>query len=918
MKRINGVDFEAIRNVQGISVSGGNTLGTFPQGGTQPNAILARMTDISPGLSSFTGSATSDASTVVLTLTIQLSSGQTIQHDIAFPVGSSTLAGVVNATQVASLEQLAIDVANLKDQTGDFIDTFATKAALDAYTGAKDKGDYANIEADETHDGKSTRYIWNGTEWQYQYSFSTTIALATNTTAGIVKGSEEDGKFYAEADGTGSVNGWDTLKTNAGKADPITAFGMALAASVLTATITTEKGTKPATITLPLGQNKGFYTALPDANVADKKGDWVMVNANNSLTFYIKDEDGTETAWTEQGSISQGISDAPSDGKIYGRKNQAWQEIVGGDGGVNDVKNSSGESLVSDGVATLKKFTADETQPLETLRQGMQQLQGVQFTEAPVGPFTRLYFRLVGDTSSIDNQLRIGDGVADLLLDGISSFRNIFSGGTWYPSFDVTGTTFSVSWIRNENGIGGTVRITNPSTPINGYMEDPYNPRPYENVFVINSFGNEGNMTMPILFDIRAQLKAVQVLAQQALNQSSLTSWYDFAKQGLQAGAGLSIGFDDDNKIITYTNTSMGGGGGNPTLTVQINPINPMSGVPAGSSVQAILTRVEDGVKSSRRFLSDEYNTMSISFTPAAGKDYKLKFQYAGRHSQEFDVNISASETLGPLDLSWEEDKSIVYTYTGAGYQNAYIEGQWNMGASRIAVYLDDSLVGYVTYQNSSDTFNIPAGTHKIRLQDDSGMYAAGWARGVYPMYGIKSNITSIDQYTVEGFMMPGDNYTFSGVLADYPACTFIADFVFPDGYYTTLPDYFLNGLFRSNRSLTEPPKMVFPESVTSFGSYCFGNTWQDCYNLETPPEIDIQASTPYFSDNCFQSTWDNCVKLPADYTIAWLPNQLQGFPSAFDSTEWASTWRGTKYYNMDGKRPRFKDGTECTYGFFS
>ena len=39
------------------------------------------------------------------------------------------------------------------------------------------------------------------------------VSQFTNDVAGVIKGSNVDGKVYAEADGTGSVNGWDELKT---------------------------------------------------------------------------------------------------------------------------------------------------------------------------------------------------------------------------------------------------------------------------------------------------------------------------------------------------------------------------------------------------------------------------------------------------------------------------------------------------------------------------------------------------------------------------------------------------------------------------------------------------------------------------------------------------------------------------------
>jgi hypothetical protein len=55
-------------------------------------------------------------------------------------------------------------------------------------------------------------YIYNSANNRWIEYGVTTAALATNTTAGLWKGDNSDGKGFAETDGTISVVGWDSLK----------------------------------------------------------------------------------------------------------------------------------------------------------------------------------------------------------------------------------------------------------------------------------------------------------------------------------------------------------------------------------------------------------------------------------------------------------------------------------------------------------------------------------------------------------------------------------------------------------------------------------------------------------------------------------------------------------------------------------
>lgn len=67
------------------------------------------------------------------------------------------------------------------------------------------------IHTDDVGNWKSLYSVGFGAIWKDDGQ--DTVSQFTNDVAGIIKGSNIDGKVYAEDDGTGSVKGWDELKT---------------------------------------------------------------------------------------------------------------------------------------------------------------------------------------------------------------------------------------------------------------------------------------------------------------------------------------------------------------------------------------------------------------------------------------------------------------------------------------------------------------------------------------------------------------------------------------------------------------------------------------------------------------------------------------------------------------------------------
>lgn len=161
-----------------------------------------------------------NASTVTLTKYLgSLGSDGTNELEMAMPVASETQAGVMNSATyktvqenselIQSILQSAVSITGLPEEpTQDELTT--------AWKGATSETELINrASIFDVSNNKIWYYYANVAEWQATKSDGGSISIekATNTSLGIVKGSEEDGQISVETDGSMSVNGWDELNT---------------------------------------------------------------------------------------------------------------------------------------------------------------------------------------------------------------------------------------------------------------------------------------------------------------------------------------------------------------------------------------------------------------------------------------------------------------------------------------------------------------------------------------------------------------------------------------------------------------------------------------------------------------------------------------------------------------------------------
>lgn len=148
-------------------------------------------------------------------------SGATSSSTVNMPVASSTQAGVINSSTYDAIQNnsnninallngaVAITGLPASPSQSDITTAWQTETGLTALVNRASVYDVTN--------NKVWTYFTNDTTWHAASNTSqVTVNTFTNSSEGVIKGSTNSGQVYAESDGTGSVNGWDTLSATVG------------------------------------------------------------------------------------------------------------------------------------------------------------------------------------------------------------------------------------------------------------------------------------------------------------------------------------------------------------------------------------------------------------------------------------------------------------------------------------------------------------------------------------------------------------------------------------------------------------------------------------------------------------------------------------------------------------------------------
>ena len=148
-----------------------------------------------------------------------LKTGSTATESFTLPVASSTQAGVINSATYDSIRE-AIQIEQAVVHGSVAVSGMPASPSQEDITNAwkTATGQTTLINRAEVYDvshNKVWTYYENDTTWHATSNTTqVTVQQFTNTSLGTIKGSTVDGQIYAETNGTGSVNGWDTMTTD--------------------------------------------------------------------------------------------------------------------------------------------------------------------------------------------------------------------------------------------------------------------------------------------------------------------------------------------------------------------------------------------------------------------------------------------------------------------------------------------------------------------------------------------------------------------------------------------------------------------------------------------------------------------------------------------------------------------------------
>ena len=219
----------------------------------------------------------------------------------ALPIANASQAGMMNAQTYQGITNLDVRVTALEGQARTYYVSFTSdnpsQSEITSLVTAK-KGS-APITGDYAEDiARNQRYGYDGTTWTLVKG--STASNFTNDSAGLIKGSTQDGCIFAESDGTGSVMGWDAVKSHA-----VTYASKVDALETKVSALETSQATQAQTIS-------GISTV---ANNAKSTADSALANAgtaqNRADEAYSKAETAQSTA--DSANTLAGQADSKAD-----------------------------------------------------------------------------------------------------------------------------------------------------------------------------------------------------------------------------------------------------------------------------------------------------------------------------------------------------------------------------------------------------------------------------------------------------------------------------------------------------------------------------------------------------------------------------------------------------------------------------
>lgn len=147
---------------------------------------------------------------------VNLNSREEKSEDVTLPLATNSKSGLMSSADVNSISDLKNRVGNLEGKTTRLLYSENENPTIEQINTFVENAGYTSPFEGVAVVVDKTFHIWHyyeNTGWQDDGQ--DTVSIFTNNIAGIIKGSETEGRIYAENDGTGSLVGYDNLKNKA-------------------------------------------------------------------------------------------------------------------------------------------------------------------------------------------------------------------------------------------------------------------------------------------------------------------------------------------------------------------------------------------------------------------------------------------------------------------------------------------------------------------------------------------------------------------------------------------------------------------------------------------------------------------------------------------------------------------------------
>lgn len=134
-------------------------------------------------------------------------------EDVTLPLATNSKSGLMSSTDVNAISDLKGRVENLEGKTTRLLYSENENPTVEQINTFVENAGYTSPFEGIAVVVDKTFHIWHYYEnIGWQDDGQDTVSTFTNNIAGIIKGSEIEGRIYAENDGTGSLVGYDNLK----------------------------------------------------------------------------------------------------------------------------------------------------------------------------------------------------------------------------------------------------------------------------------------------------------------------------------------------------------------------------------------------------------------------------------------------------------------------------------------------------------------------------------------------------------------------------------------------------------------------------------------------------------------------------------------------------------------------------------